>query len=189
MRNVHPKSIGTNAKIEQPFLLVAAVPIRTRYSLAGINVQGSGYPRGRINTTTRTGVGVNLDRSILFQNHEDWLKGALGCIDGFTGLRKGWNSYSALPPNRRAVSLTREFILIAHQLGMRPTRISPGAFGGVAVFFEAGVREVYVALTNRGEVSALFTDEARPEEAETVKYPPGMTGFRKLLRAAGAHLG
>jgi hypothetical protein len=70
-----------------------------------------------------------------------------------------------------AIVIARSFLSNERDLA-RPSRVAPAAAGGVGITHKRNKRGVYVEFYNNGEVCALFSDDASPPKADTVKPCP-----------------
>ncbi len=74
----------------------------------------------------------------------------------FANLKKGWNGYSADPPNYHAVAKAIEVLEISLGFGARP-RVVPSVMGGMGLTWKNGDREIYLEIYNVGEPYVLQT--------------------------------
>ena len=70
--------------------------------------------------------------------------------------------------------------------GMKPSRLSRSVVGGIGITFKRTGLKVYVELSNKGTVNALFSDGAADPKVE--KISPDETGFSALVARIRAYL-
>jgi len=98
-------------------------------------------------------------------------------------VARGWDTYSADPPNPLALRKAREVLAASVKLGSLPDRIVPSVEGGVAVVF--AVRPHYAAIEcfNEGDVIASFADGGSRNDAwETGVKPIDIRSFLGRVR-------
>lgn len=104
-------------------------------------------------------------------------------LERLSELVRGWDTYSADPPNPLSLRKAREVLAASVELGSLPDRIVPSVEGGVAIVF--AVRPHYAAIEcfNEGDVIASFADGGSRNDAwETGVKPPDIRTFLERVR-------
>lgn len=107
-------------------------------------------------------------------------------LDSFKGLVKGWNGYSANPPDLQAVELAAAFLLTLEGQHYPPAQIGPSVVGGVGITHRTGAKKVYVEFSNKGTAHALFSDAVSDPKVE--KLTADAASFLALIQRVRAYL-
>lgn len=115
-----------------------------------------------------------------------WVRQELERIDGFGSLARGWDSYSAEPPNRTARVWAREAINILDSMEFPPDRVAPSVDGGIALTWSREGKYANIEVFNSGEVITAKRDgDGNPvlTEVPTDKIEAGLRAIRDYLNA------
>ncbi len=103
-------------------------------------------------------------------------------------LEKGWNGYSALPPDDMAVGNALRFVDAAEIMEVKIKKVEPSPLEGVCVIVKKWMNTVVVELLNRGTARALFTNETTDSiHAQGVVVSP--EGYITILKDIKFFLG
>ncbi len=69
-------------------------------------------------------------------------------------LKKGWDSYSAPPPNSKSIKNGKKIldILLDLDSGLTPSRVVASVEGGIGIVFSRPTRYVMIECFNNGEI-------------------------------------
>lgn len=92
------------------------------------------------------------------------------------------------PPNDKSIAIAGRFLETMQTALFLPTQVLPSVVGGVGVVMRStkGKKKVYVEFTNKGSVSALFSDGVAKPVVE--KIQPEVSAFLNLLEKAKVYL-
>jgi hypothetical protein len=79
-------------------------------------------------------------------------------LDSLKELKQGWDSYNAPSPASSAILIADALLRNLQESGTKPDRLSPSVVGGIGFTFKSVGLKVYVEISNRGSVHALFSD-------------------------------
>jgi hypothetical protein len=115
-----------------------------------------------------------------------WIGESLRRLSHIATLRRGWNGYTADPPNQTSVHLARSAIDALHSLNFRPSFVGPSAEGGVGITFSRGNKRAVLEIYNDGEAISLMAIDGHQPQASDV--PPTEQGFTRTLAAIKAFI-
>ncbi|HEX4610532.1 MAG TPA: hypothetical protein VH092_20250 [Urbifossiella sp.] len=107
-------------------------------------------------------------------------------LDGFSTLKKGWDSYKAEPPAHETIDAAKGFLSFLLESGREPSKLNPSVVGGVGFTFRRGSVSVYIEFRNTGNVHAMFTDRAG--KLRVVKVRRDRAGYEDILAQVETHL-
>jgi hypothetical protein len=119
------------------------------------------------------------------QESADWGK-LFRKLDSFLQLEKGWDGYSAAPPNAVAIQRARCCLESLSLENYVPAQVAASVIGGVGVNRRQGRKKVYIEFNNNGKVHALFSDGVSPPRVEPIQ--PDKIGFHVLIRRMRSYL-
>jgi len=90
------------------------------------------------------------------------------------GLRPGWDSYGAAPPNAAAFTRADEVLRTAQQQRIDVTRIVPSAEGGIGICFVAAGRYAHIEASNDGELTLVMFSGTDPAEISEIQNEPAL---------------
>lgn len=105
-------------------------------------------------------------------------------LDSLGTLQRGWDTYSAEPPNLEAVALGRSALAALRRRYSEPAGVRTSGEGGVAICFSVGVRRAQLEFLNTGEAYALtygLNDKADSWEVGTSEA--GIAGAWERIHA------
>ncbi len=85
---------------------------------------------------------------------QSWLQTFQTRLYSMRNLSDNWNGYGSAAPNREAFLNAEDVILVLHQKGLEPHRISPSAEEGIAFTFVNGRKRAIIECYNNGGISA-----------------------------------
>lgn len=114
-----------------------------------------------------------------------WMISAYRTIEKLRLLKKGWNGYSADPPNWKAVARAKVVIdrLATMNDSPRISSICPDAEGGIHIYFDNGQKTAYFDCSNDGTVTAATYSKSTSDawcvniETEIVEALERMNAF------------
>jgi hypothetical protein len=115
-----------------------------------------------------------------------WLERQLEKVRGFRRLRRGWDSYGAMPPNPNAVFWAEVVLEAAGLNGYEPEWIEPSVEGGVMVAFRRGTNFASIECYNSGSIVALLSDGRGTIEAHT--FSQSTHSIEEALSLVGVHI-
>jgi hypothetical protein len=113
-------------------------------------------------------------------------KSLIDKLGRFGSLRKGWDSYSAPPPSKRAIENVRGFIERLQKQSSLPSKLAPSVVGGIGVTFKRGSLKAYVEFSNKGSVHSLFSDGVADPTVEKVQ--PNDRTYDELIARIATYL-
>jgi hypothetical protein len=120
--------------------------------------------------------------------NRDWLAPMKTKLDAIAAYRKGWNGYSALPPNPIAVSHARDFLEVLHQSDLAPVQMAASVVGGVGFTIGHQQRQAYVEFSSSGDIHSIlyeFDEESdpvvRPLRAENESYRAFISDLKEFF--------
>jgi len=93
----------------------------------------------------------------------------LSRVENFANLNRGWNSYSAPPPNEMARETAKALLMSLSYNNLVPQHVNPSVVGGIGVTFIGGDKEVFIEITNENKVFLVLTDFALEDSDPIVK--------------------
>jgi len=106
-------------------------------------------------------------------------------LEGFSALKKGWDSYTAAAPSKGALASASEFLDTIRELGKEPSKLNPSVVGGVGFTFRRDRRAVYIEFRNTGNTHAMFTDGV--SKPRVVKVRQDRAGYEDILALVETH--
>jgi hypothetical protein len=97
-----------------------------------------------------------------------------------------WTPACGPLPKKEVFRTAREFLECLRRGERKPSRLSRSVVGGIGITFKRADRKVYVELTNKGTVHALFSDGSADPKVE--KVSPDEAGFARLVSRIRAYL-
>jgi hypothetical protein len=104
-------------------------------------------------------------------------------LESLSSLARGWDGYTAEPPNATALGNGRNLLEALSLMSVVPERVVPSADGGVALVLSAHPTYRAIECFNDGEIVASLSDRAFRHEAWETGLSPS------ALRATLENLG
>ena len=118
------------------------------------------------------------------REYRPWVAEEVNRVDSFGSLAKGWDSYSAEPPNDLSRLWARAAIYYLDSMEFPPDRIAPSVEGGIAITWNRDGRYANIELFNSGELLAA----RRGEDGNPVVWEVPSNGLEAGLREIREYL-
>lgn len=97
-----------------------------------------------------------------------------------------WTPSSGPLPNQDVIGTARKLLECLRRNDRQPSRLSRSVVGGIGITFKCAELTVYVELTNKGTVHALFSEGGNDPKVERIT--PDDAGFTTLVSRIRAYL-